>query len=213
DVGGERSGGGERWKWMDALDGLKVKQAPRSLVAVCGRGSGKCGDAIDLPRKSATRCDPFPPPPVGLPVVSPCLSACPGVVVERDINMVYVTVCDDNHGTDAKFQPGSALRVGVRETRMSPPRLPRGNSTPWGCRSKLEHLIGACSLTSRELFDLQPAISGYHPPPAEKACRGWSPTALCCNHRLLLFPDNNSVEGMTTPVISLPDISSWRNEE
>lgn len=113
----------------------------------------------------------------------------------------------------ALVQPGSALRVGVRETRMSPPRLPRGNSTPWGCRSKLEHLIGACSLTSRELFDLQPAISGYYPPPAEKTCRGWSPTALCCNHRLLLFPDNNSVDGMTTPVISLPDISSWRNEE
>lgn len=84
--------------WMDALDGLKVKQAPwggatkegrergktdrvehspgggtaggkRSVVAVCGRGSGKCekcGDAIDLPRKSATRCASHP---LGLPVV------------------------------------------------------------------------------------------------------------------------------------------------
>ncbi|PYH32819.1 uncharacterized protein BO87DRAFT_377891 [Aspergillus neoniger CBS 115656] len=107
--------------------------------------------------------------------------------------MAYVTVCDNNHDDDAEclspsplpsfsfladyrlpalVQPGSALRLGVRETRMSLPRLPRGNSTPWGCRSKLEHLIGACSLSSRELFDLRPAISGYYPPPAERACRG-----------------------------------------
>ncbi|OJJ73999.1 hypothetical protein ASPBRDRAFT_526151 [Aspergillus brasiliensis CBS 101740] len=113
----------------------------------------------------------------------------------------------------ALVQPGSALRLGVRETRMSLPRLPRGNSTPWGCRSKLEHLIGACLLTSRELFDLRPAIRGYGSPPAEKACRGWSPTALSCNLRLLLVLENNSVEGMPTPAISLPDITSWRSEE
>ncbi|OJZ88044.1 hypothetical protein ASPFODRAFT_58915 [Aspergillus luchuensis CBS 106.47] len=138
---------------MDALDGLKVKQAPWGVVAVCGRGSGeKCGDAIDLPRISATRCASQP---LGLPVVP----------------------------LSSRLQPGSALRLGVRETRMSLPRLPRGNSTPWGCRSKLEHLIGACSLSSRELFDLRPAIN------------------------------DSSVEGMTTPAISLPDITSWSNEE
>ncbi|PWY67375.1 hypothetical protein BO83DRAFT_401076 [Aspergillus eucalypticola CBS 122712] len=182
--------------WMDALDGLKVKQAPVEMPSIC---PGNLPPAAILP----------PRPPRD----SPFLSACPGDIVKRDIDMAYVTVCDNNHDDDAGFQPGSALRLGVRETRMSLPRLPRGNSTPWGCRSKLEHLIGACSLSSRELFDLRPAISGYYPPSAGRACRGWSPTALCCNRRLLLFPDNSSVEGMTTPAISLPDITSWRNEE
>ncbi|RAK93401.1 hypothetical protein BO79DRAFT_223884 [Aspergillus costaricaensis CBS 115574] len=175
------------------FDGLK-----RSVVAVCGRGSGKC-ESVEMPSICPGNLPPAAIPPPRSPRGSPFLSACPGVVVKRDMNMAYVTVCDNNHDDDAEFQPGSALRLGVRETRMSLPRLPRGNSTPWGCRSKLEHLIGACSLSSRELFDLRPAISG--------------PTALCCNRRLLLFPDHSSVEGMTTPAISLPDITSWRNEE